>query len=930
MSSKWIAVEPFSYLPTVCSSGSEWSMNRFGATLITVLLCLALPVGDVLSSERSEASLGRRIRRAHRQILEGGGTLGRMEWQKKVSAEPDSAISRLILAQFVEDPHQKIEILRKSVQLRPDLEEAAGQLALEYLALGRSEDAFRVLQALPEGSANPSVVVARARHLFVTKGPRAAAKQLYLAIKEKRGGMAAQVEYIFQAFYSNAWKLGQVRQQARKVLARGARTIPRFDARDLRLLSGWIAERNADYSEARLALPFMNDALKAGPKDVVTLMEVARQAWAYQPAGRGPRMALPHETVLKLLRTAQGLDGEEQTLRIWRGIMELGLLDGNPVEGESLLQETPGEPSIVAGPALCEASHMTLGLFAYSTQDVVQAAESIEMLGGYTAFDLGGFVADIMALTGRVPLALDALGEWRSLGLASQVDYEGMRARLEGFMKAGGAGEWLPHGLKGFWSTIDSNCTPSHPMFEDHLTKWFGKLKTADNEKRPATILRALHPALAGAGLQETFKSVAGRLGIDLEKKPEKSKEKRPPAQAHPASTSSGAAARGAEPPQPPTSGDGPSEHVLVRTAGAVSLLLGVLLAGGVLRRSKALDRSLTQRLIGLSAVLALGGAFLLVHERASLTTVSPAPPESDDGEERTDPNLTVSSSIAKGEPTPRSVMPAGLVKGLLARAGVPEDRVPAKGEMFRFFRSWDPFLAEMLEYRQDWAQLRARYRLPAQISKLDALDTKAAGRFWKMVEDLEESEHSWMEETRGQGNNLVEKILGMNKVEVASFLGNADTETESFLLQRLAWGRVQDQEAAAFFLSAMGSTKSLPLLRHRATEHVLCGMRGLLRRMEIVPQWTEFSMEFLGSGEERELGTYYWKRAHVNGCFVLKALSDLGDRDAIPIFVDALETTSPELYREASLGLIRLTGIIGPRWAYEWRRQLGIVLEAD
>jgi hypothetical protein len=100
-----------------------------------------------------------------------------------------------------------------------------------------------------------------------------------------------------------------------------------------------------------------------------------------------------------------------------------------------------------------------------------------------------------------------------------------------------------------------------------------------------------------------------------------------------------------------------------------------------------------------------------------------------------------------------------------------------------------------------------------------------------------------------------------------------------------------------------------VPLLRLVGREHVA---RALVSHLEQLPIGLAFRADWGG----------HWA-GQMPRCQVLRQLSRTGGASVVPLLVDALETGDESLTRTAQEALVRLTGAIGPRSAFQWRTAL-------
>lgn len=825
-------------------------VSRFAVALVAfaaLLLAEAMLATPAAAAGDDGESALQTIRRAERRALEGDGEAARGELAARCTSSPSDADARLALASIEPDPAARLRLLEEAEKLGPNRELTLGLLAQHYLALGRPQDAARLLARCPSPARQAAVTLARAR-ASVLRGEVDDAIRL---LEEHHAGnpdpaLVAELGALAQP--GGKPEPAAAAQAQAEWLSASVRNCFRFELRDARLMAArglaTLPVGPGDAADAErysLVQALAADCLG----DPEALLGAGRACWTGWRRERSMARTL--------LQTAVVGAPDRLDVKVWSGILDLGSYEGDAGRGFDRLQTLPESPSTACGPALLEMARVARGLHFYMVRDFPAAARELGACGATLGWYHGLFLADSLAASGRLAQARRVAAAWSGLVWNEFQSCSELASRLGLALETGDTGRRAPSLEEDFCGTWfhrvdldDSSIGGAYPT----VAVWIRSLERSGHFDQ-------VRSAFAG-NLGNRFDSrdlLAKFLGDELTSKlppiPPGARTRlgliegpRPTAPSRPDPfTGAGPPVPAAAPlaPQAPP----PRDRLALALGAAFGLaLLALLLA------PKTTDRARRARLAGLAVALGLAAGFRLMlapeaaRDTAAATSGRPAWPSRDapglvgppsDGGPTTPPEESGRLLQAAEVPLPSIVVPADFHAAMTQLGFEPPEMRPAAGQ-----------------------ELLVRF---------DRLDREAR----------------------------------------AGLLLRGDREAYPYLMQRLARGDLVEQEMAAGLLAQVNDARALALLRRAALDHVTDDLRSNLTRLPLG--------RLLGFGPPG-IGP----SVHRAGCRVLRAVAEMGDRDSIPLLLDAFEADTPGLVREARRAMVKLTGAIGPRWASQWR----------
>jgi hypothetical protein len=563
--------------------------------------------------------------------------------------------------------------------------------------------------------------------------------------------------------------------------------------------------------------------------------------------------------LMPAIRAADASGKGRLDVRIWRGVLELCGFAGQPSKGYELLSKLPAAPTTAAGPVLLEMSHVAKGLHFYAVADWAAAAREFGAAATTAAWLHGGLLADALAAKGQIAAARHVAEAW---------------SRLPADDFGGGS---RPGIVRDKLANVDDS-EPCGPFLASAFWMQWEVIMCQDRGGDPYPPGAAWMRDLLDSGHSDWVQSAfAATMGSQLRDRQRLAKALGRPLP--PGLPESGPVPLAARPSSPLDGGlnigPPPSAEQIQQLMQAQSQAAEAAGAGAP-ARSRPRDWLLWLLAggAGASALALLTAPKTADRKRRLLLTCLTAALVLTSGLRWWSRGRSMGSALATGaigemRPDPQSGTPA-------AR---PADSPATPRE-------------EMLRLLTAASVPSTPVATPACFRPvMEHPDLVRQGRGdLPYIEELDEFD-KWKGERR------------------SACLEDAGATAFPYLMQRLAFGDPLEQEMAAALLAQAGDRRALELVRRVAHEHVASTYAGFLMQ--------------LGLGNALQRPYYSTWAAHWKGCRAIRALASFGDRQSIPLILEALDSAEPRMCEEARMAMVALTGAVGPRWASEWREVL-------
>ncbi len=563
--------------------------------------------------------------------------------------------------------------------------------------------------------------------------------------------------------------------------------------------------------------------------------------------------------LMPAIRAADASGKGRLDVRIWRGILELCGFVGQPSKGYELLSKLPAVSTTAAGPVLLEMSHVAKGLHFYAVADWAAAAREFGAAATTEAWRHGGFLADALAANGRIAAARHVAEAWSQTPAGDRGVYS------------------HPSIIRDKLANVDDS-EPCGPFLDSPFWMQWEVVMCQDlggDCYRPgAAWVRDLLDSGHADWVKSAFatdlafhlrdrKQLADALGRPLP--PDLPESGRLDSTASHSSPPGGGVHFG----PPPGAGQMPQFLLPPTQAGDI-----VGAGGPAGNRPRDWLLWLLAGGSAASALALLTAPKTADRKRRLLLTCLTAALVLTSGLRWWSRGRSTGPTLAQGVASgTRPDLPAG------APAARPADS-PATP-------------------REELLRLLTAASVPST-----PLATPACFRSVMEHPDLVR---------QGRGDLPYDEALTefgkWNGERRSACLVAAGAAAFPYLMQRLAFGDPVEQEMAAELLAQAGDRRALELVRRVAHEHVASTYAGFLMR--------------LGLGNALPQAYYSTWATHWKGCRAIRALASFGDRQSIPLILEAIDSAEPTMCEEARMAMVALTGAVGPRWAAEWREVL-------